>query len=108
MPTDEEKALARKQEIAALCNPSAASGPSAIIEPTGPLPPRRAHCQRTDARARTAKGGELGTVAWEEHAEACRVRGVDPEKVAAAGGLDFAAMALLLGREPGTWKRWTP
>lgn len=71
-----------------------------------PLPPRRAHCQRTEARGRGEPGGEVGTIAWEEHVEACRVRGVDPERVAAAGGLDYAAVALLLGRVPATWQAW--
>lgn len=76
----------------------------ATIEKTPP--PRRAHCQRTEARARHEPGGEMGTIAWEEHVEACRVRGVDPERVAAAGGLDYAAVALLLGRVPATWQAW--
>lgn len=60
-----------------------------------PLPPRRAHCQRTEARGRNEPGGEVGTIAWEEHVEACRARGVD-----------YAAVALLLGRVPATWQAW--
>lgn len=80
--------------------------PPPVLPMPTPIPPRRVHVQRTDARARTAPGGELGTVAWEEHTAACRARGVDPERVSAAGGLDYAAMALLLGWEPRTWERW--
>lgn len=72
-----------------------------------PLPPRRAHCQRTEARTRNEPGGELGTIAWEEHVEACARRKVDPERIAAAGGLDYAAVALLLGRVPATWRPWS-
>lgn len=105
-PTAEQVAEARKAEIGALFDPKDAPTGPGFTEPPVPLPPRRAHCQRTDARARTARGGELGTVAWEEHVAACRARGVDPERAIAAGGLDYAAITLLLGYEPRTWERW--
>lgn len=70
-----------------------------------PLPPRRAHVQMTQARSRQQPGGDLGTIAWPEHVDACHARGFDPERTQAAGGLDYAAVCLLLGREPKTWER---
>lgn len=69
------------------------------------LPPRRAHVQRTEARGYGQPGGDLGTIAWPEHVEACKARGFNPERTQAAGGLDYAAVCLLLGREPRTWER---
>lgn len=69
----------------------------------GPLLPRRTHVQRTDARRRGQPGGALGTMAWEEWVVACRRTGMDPETWARRGGVDYAAVCLMLGREVETW-----
>lgn len=78
--------------------------PPPILPLPPALPPRRAHCQRTEARRHHQTGGTLGTIAWWEHVDACAARGADPERVNAAGGMDYAATALLLGHEPTTWE----
>lgn len=70
------------------------------------MKPRMVNTQRTEARRPGEPGGEIGRVAWSEHVAACERRGVDPERVAARGGLDYATLALLLGHEPRTWRPW--
>lgn len=102
MPTPEQREaddLARRRAMFEPREPS--PPPPASVA----LPPRRAHVQRTEARAYGEPGGNLGTIAWEEHVAACRRRRVDPERMQCAGGLDYAAVTMLLGHEPRTWER---